>query len=132
MPERGVNAIYKAARAVTKLEHFGFAAKPHPVLGSPTLNVGTINGGLNVNSVPDAATIGIDIRTIPDQDHGALLKTLTEYLGDEVTLEPMVDAEGSGRIPRILGCRRYSTSLRRSWARVRRRGPRPTTPMPRR
>ena len=94
MPERGVNAIYKAARAVTKLEHFRFAAKPHPVLGSPTLNVGTITGGINVNSVPDAATIGIDIRTIPDQEHGAVLKTLKEWLGDEVTLETMIDADG--------------------------------------
>jgi succinyl-diaminopimelate desuccinylase len=94
MPELGVNAIYKAARAVTKLEHFGFAATPHAVLGSPTLNVGTITGGLNVNSVPDAATIGIDIRTIPDQEHGALVNTLKEWLGDEVTLHPTVDAEG--------------------------------------
>ena len=33
----------------------------------PTLNVGTIRGGLNINSVPDAAEIGIDIRTIPGQ-----------------------------------------------------------------
>src|SRR5262249_12386324 len=58
MPDRGVNAIYKAARAVAKLERFAFAGKPHPVLGSPTLNVGTINGGFNINSVPDGTTIG--------------------------------------------------------------------------
>jgi len=94
MPDRGVNAIYKAARAVTKLERFAFDAKPHPVLGSPTLNVGTIAGGLNINSVPDGVTIGIDIRTLPDQKHGALVERLTEYLGDDVTLAPIVDIEG--------------------------------------
>src|SRR5262245_22524618 len=93
MPERGVNAIYKAAHAVTKLEHFGFEAPPHPVLGSPTLNVGTIAGGLNINSVPDATTVGIDIRTIPDEKHSALMKRLTEYLGSDVALEPIVDVE---------------------------------------
>jgi len=94
MPERGVNAISKAARAVTRLEQFTFDVPPHPVLGRATLNVGTIAGGLNVNSVPDAATIGIDIRTIPGQPHAAVLRRLGDYLGQEVTLAPFVDIEG--------------------------------------
>ncbi len=71
MPERGVNAVYKAARAITRLEAFRFDAAPHPALGAPTLNVGRVAGGINVNSVPDAATIGIDVRTIPSQPHAA-------------------------------------------------------------
>jgi succinyl-diaminopimelate desuccinylase len=94
MPECGVNAIYKAARAVTKLERFAFDARPHPALGSSSLNVGTIVGGLNINSVPDGVTIGVDIRTIPDEKHSALVERLTEYLGDDVTLAPIVDVEG--------------------------------------
>jgi len=94
MPERGVNAVYKAARAALKLEQFHFDAAPHPVLGAPTLNVGTFHGGLNVNSVPDSAEVGIDIRTIPEQKHGLLLEQLTAYLGNEVTLESLADAEG--------------------------------------
>ena len=94
MPERGVNAISKAARAVIRLEQFTFDVPPHPVLGSATLNVGTIAGGMNVNSVPDAATIGIDIRTIPGQRHAVLLQRLGDYLGPEVTLAPFVDIEG--------------------------------------
>lgn len=88
MPERGDNAVYKAARAVTKLERFVFGDRPHPVLGAPTLNVGTVAGGLNFNSVPDAATIGVDIRTTPDQKHAAIVERLGEYLGEEVTLPP--------------------------------------------
>jgi succinyl-diaminopimelate desuccinylase len=94
MPERGVNAIYKAARAVLKLEAFRFDAAPHPVLGGPTLNVGTITGGLNVNSVPDAARTGIDIRTIPEVKHAALRDRLAEYLGDDVSVTVVSDAEG--------------------------------------
>ena len=94
MPDRGVNAIYKGARAVAKLERFVFGGKPHSVLGSPTLNVGTINGGLNINSVPDSVTIGVDIRTIPDVKHGDLVQRLTEYLGEDVTLVPIVDVQG--------------------------------------
>jgi succinyl-diaminopimelate desuccinylase len=94
MPERGVNAVYKAARAALRLEQFRFDAAPHPVLGPATLNVGTIRGGLNVNSVPDSAEIGIDIRTIPAQQHARLREQLASHLGDEVTLETVSGAEG--------------------------------------
>jgi succinyl-diaminopimelate desuccinylase len=76
MPELGVNAIYKAAKALAKLENFDFATKVHPVMGKPTLNVGTIEGGNTVNAVPDSASIGVDIRTVPGMDHEALLKRM--------------------------------------------------------
>ena len=94
MPEHGVNAVYKAARAVMMLERYEFGVAPHPVLGGPTLNVGTISGGLNINSVPDAAAIGIDIRTIPGQAHPALARDLGKHLGADVALSPLIDAEG--------------------------------------
>lgn len=94
MPERGVNAVYKAARAVLMLETYEFGVAPHPVLGPPTLNVGNIRGGLNVNSVPDAATIGIDIRTIPELKHGPLRQHLAGHLGPDVALSAVADAEG--------------------------------------
>jgi succinyl-diaminopimelate desuccinylase len=94
MPERGVNAVVKAARAVLRLTEFDFAVPPHAVLGRPTLNVGTIAGGLNVNSVPDAASIGIDIRTIPGQAHAALRARLAAHLGEDVTLEGLTDVPG--------------------------------------
>ncbi|MBM3951416.1 MAG: M20 family metallopeptidase [Rhodospirillales bacterium] len=94
MPERGVNAVHKAARAVGQLADFDFNVARHPVMGAPTLNVGTIKGGLNVNSVPDQAEIGIDIRTIPGQRHDAVRSTLATYLGSEVEVEPFIDVEG--------------------------------------
>ena len=82
MPHLGVNAIYKAARALGMLEAFDFGVAPHPVMGKPTLNVGTIQGGNTVNAVPDAAEIGVDIRTVPGMDHGALLARLTSMLSE--------------------------------------------------
>jgi succinyl-diaminopimelate desuccinylase len=82
MPELGVNAIYKAGRAVSTLEAFDFQATAHPVMGKPTLNVGTFAAGSGVNLVPDEATIGVDIRTVPGVDHGKLLKRLGSLLGD--------------------------------------------------
>ena len=94
MPERGVNAIYRAARAVAALESFRFDVPPDPLLGRPTLNVGTIRGGLNVNSVPDEAVIGIDIRTVPAQRHAQVREDLARALGAEVELSSVVDVPG--------------------------------------
>ena len=90
MPEKGVNAIYKAARAVGRIETFQFA-KAHPLMGSPTINVGKIAGGMNVNSVPDAATFTIDVRSIAGQKHLEVITELRQYLGPEIDLVPFVD-----------------------------------------
>jgi succinyl-diaminopimelate desuccinylase len=93
MPEKGVNAVYKAARALNKLEAFRFSNPPHGLMGQATLNVGTIHGGLNINSVPDRAEIEIDIRTVPTVDHKELIRIIAAQLGPEVELEPLMDLE---------------------------------------
>jgi succinyl-diaminopimelate desuccinylase len=82
MPELGVNAIYKAAKAISRLETFDFDVEMHPVMGSPTMNVGTVAGGSGVNLVPDQATIGVDIRTVPGVDHEGLMAELKSLLPD--------------------------------------------------
>jgi succinyl-diaminopimelate desuccinylase len=82
MPHLGVNAIYKAARALARLEAFDFGVPAHPVMGKPTLNVGTIEGGNTVNAVPDAARIGVDIRTVPGMNHQELIDRLADLLGE--------------------------------------------------
>ncbi len=94
MPEFGDNALYKAARSVTKLEDFDFNVMPHELLGKSTLNVGTMQGGLNLNSVPDHAEFTIDIRTLPDQNHVRILSGLEGFLGDENTIARLVDVGG--------------------------------------
>ncbi|GAB4235046.1 MAG: M20 family metallopeptidase [Elainellaceae cyanobacterium] len=93
MPEQGSNAIYKAAQAIIKLQAFDFQVLPHPILGQPTLNVGTISGGLNINSVPDRCVIGIDIRTIPGQDHAEIRQQLQDFLGSEVDIKLLNEAQ---------------------------------------
>ena len=86
MPDEGVNAIYKAARAIARLEAFDFQIDPHPVLGAPTLNVGTISGGININSVPDRTTFTLDLRLVPGQSIEQAHRQLQDLLGDEVDL----------------------------------------------
>ena len=91
MPHLGDNAIYKAARAILKMEKFDFEADEDPLLGWPTINVGKVFGGLNLNSVPDSAGFTIDARTTAKVDHQKLLSKLKTVLGDEVSLETLVD-----------------------------------------
>ncbi|MEA2287441.1 MAG: succinyl-diaminopimelate desuccinylase [Solirubrobacteraceae bacterium] len=89
MPHLGDNAIYKLARAITRLEADGarFGVGAHDLLGEPTLNVGTVSGGLNVNSVPDRASAGLDVRTVPGLGADAVRDHLAAVAGDEVRIE---------------------------------------------
>lgn len=94
MPEQGDSAILKATQAIQRLQNFVFDTPSHKYLGEPTLNVGTMKGGINTNSVADYAEFTIDLRTLPDQSHKSVLMALEDYLGDQVMLEPMVDLQG--------------------------------------
>ncbi|MGE3064308.1 MAG: M20 family metallopeptidase [Hyphomicrobiaceae bacterium] len=93
MPDKGVNAVYKAAAAIAKLEDFDFNVARHAVMGAPTLNVGWVHGGMNVNSVPDRAEFGVDIRSIPGQRHAQIRDQIASVLGNEVIVEATVDVE---------------------------------------
>ncbi|MFE3451949.1 M20 family metallopeptidase [Nonomuraea sp. NPDC059194] len=89
MPQLGDNAIYKLARAVTAAEGFQFGTEPHPWMGAPTLNVGTIAGGAGINAVPDRAEATIDVRTVAGQDHASIRADLAGSL--QVELEVLLD-----------------------------------------
>jgi succinyl-diaminopimelate desuccinylase len=94
MPEQGDNAVYKAARAVERLTCFDFRCERHPVLGAPTLNVGSFHGGLNINSVPDRAEVQIDMRTIPGVDHAELRSRIRSHMKEALELETLIDLPG--------------------------------------
>jgi succinyl-diaminopimelate desuccinylase len=106
MPERGDNAISKAARVIGRLESFAFDAAPHAVLGPPTLSVNTIRGGININSVPDRAEIGVDIRTVPSVDHAGLKRALEQHIGEKVSIEVLLDLPGVWTAPELEWVRR--------------------------
>lgn len=94
MPHMGENAILKAARAMLKLEQFDFKISDHIQMGAPTLNIGTIKGGMNINSVPDQAHFSVDIRTIPGLDHPTLFKRLQDEVKELAELTVRVGVEG--------------------------------------
>jgi acetylornithine deacetylase/succinyl-diaminopimelate desuccinylase-like protein len=69
-PQLGQNAVHEMARMVEMLET-EYAARlrkrKHPLLGTATVNVGTICGGTQPNIVPDRCVITIDRRTLPGE-----------------------------------------------------------------
>jgi succinyl-diaminopimelate desuccinylase len=91
MPEMGINAIYMAARSISKIEEFRFNARKDILLGFPSINVGKINGGMNINSVPDHAEFTIDIRTTTSVDHDKIVERLSDELGKDIVFEKLVD-----------------------------------------
>jgi acetylornithine deacetylase/succinyl-diaminopimelate desuccinylase-like protein len=65
-PRDGINAIDLATGALAWLRgEFDMLAVPDPVLGMPTMSVGTIRGGIKVNVVPDVCRVEVDMRTTP-------------------------------------------------------------------
>ncbi|HSD50466.1 MAG TPA: M20 family metallopeptidase [Candidatus Methylomirabilis sp.] len=97
-PGEGSNAIVKMAAVVQALEEIlipQFQQRTHPLLGSPTLSVGRIEGGIQVNVVPDRCTIEVDRRLLPGdtwmdirQELEGLLASLREKDPElQVTLE---------------------------------------------
>jgi acetylornithine deacetylase len=62
------------------------STKAHPMAGPPTMMVGVIKGGLQVNVVPDSCCIDIDRRVVPGEDADDLLAevdALLRQVGDE-------------------------------------------------
>jgi succinyl-diaminopimelate desuccinylase len=88
MPHLGHNAVLAMARALAHLDDAALDSEPHPLLGEATLNVGTISGGININSVPDRATAGLDVRTVPGLDADGVVAQLAALLGEEVRVQP--------------------------------------------
>ena len=93
MPQRGVNAIMSMNRLLAELQRYEVPFEPHPTLGKCSVSVNTIAGGEAMNIVPDRCTIGVDIRTLPGQDHDAIRYDLERMLARLKADTPQFEAE---------------------------------------
>lgn len=82
-PHLGNNAITHMARLVLALEgeNAEFSSVSHGLVGSPTVSVGVIQGGVQVNSVPDRCSIEIDRRLLPGERADVAVARYEELLG---------------------------------------------------
>ena len=137
-PAAGVNAVTGMCRLVEELLRQGgedAAAFRDPLLGAPTVSIGSIRGGTAVNIVPDTCVISVDRRTVPGEEPEEILarvRTALErlrergaILGFEIRVSKMGTAfhtapdsglvrglaagvEAGGRMPVVEGAAWYS------------------------
>ena len=93
-PHLGVNAITKMARLICAIEDEivpVYNTNTHPLVGSPTLNIGVISGGAQINFVPDQCVIEIDRRTIPGENPIETIAIFQQVLSREQDSDPDLD-----------------------------------------
>jgi len=78
-PHLGVNAIEKMIKLMDRLNSLPLE-KEHPLLGKPTLSIGTIQGGTKINVVPDRCEIEVDRRMLPGEKKEEVLGVMKEIL----------------------------------------------------
>jgi len=87
-PHLGVNAITKMARLILAIEEKYLPAlekQQHALVGRPTLNVGVIHGGGQVNQVPDSCAIELDRRMLPGETRQQVWREFEDLI-DELRL----------------------------------------------
>ena len=101
-PERGDNAVTTMLKILHKIDtEFRAELKAedymNSVLGNPTVNIGTIQGGSKTNIVPDHCEATVDFRETPElMAVGGVVKKLERYLDgqdllSQVDIEPIVE-----------------------------------------
>ncbi len=94
-PELGVNAIASMKALLGELENYKIPFEPHELLGECSMSINTIAGGEAINVVPDKCDIGIDIRTVPGQNHQAIIADLEKIFAKLKQKNPQFGAEVS-------------------------------------
>ncbi|MNB91494.1 putative succinyl-diaminopimelate desuccinylase [compost metagenome] len=83
MPQLGLNAVEGMMGVIALLHCHALEWQAHdPVLGTSSLSVNTISGGVQTNVIADRCTIDVDIRTVPPLQHAELLGEITARLAD--------------------------------------------------
>ena len=111
-PHLGKNAVHEMARIVDVLET-DYAAqlrrRKHKLLGTGTVNVGTIAGGTQPNIVPDRCTISIDRRTLPGETEAGVRREIAALLRSKklsaqfssAKLAPALPLETNDKLPLV-------------------------------
>lgn len=94
-PERGVSAIKHMAEIVLRLEET-MPDITHPIVGGPSISVGTIRGGEKVNIVPAGCLIEVDRRTIPGETRESVLANVQAAI--ELSKQRFPDLDATAEI----------------------------------
>lgn len=82
-PFNGINAIYKMMDVINLIRNQlqnSYKGKGHPLTGEPTVSVGVIQGGKEVNTVPDLCRIEVDRRVVPGEQRSNVEREFSDII----------------------------------------------------
>lgn len=74
-PEKGYNALVPLMQLLNEANEY-FETIPAGEMGPVRFNIDVLNGGNQINSIPDSATALINVRTIPEYDNNQVAKKI--------------------------------------------------------
>ena len=87
-PSVGDNAIYRMGSVVKAIQEYEREVLNQQTdvgpLGKATVSVGTIHGGVSVNTVPDYCTIEIDRRVLPGESQDKVRQEIIDFIAARV------------------------------------------------
>jgi len=93
-PEKGIDALEAATGILADLyalrKRYAATRSSVPGIGSPTLVVGLIAGGINTNVVPDNVTFRLDRRIVPEENAAEVEVSLTDAIRASAAKWPAV------------------------------------------
>jgi succinyl-diaminopimelate desuccinylase len=96
-PESGVNAVALMIDVLTTLRELELRHEHHPLLGTPTIALGTtIDGGTRPNVVPDTCRATIDVRKLPGMTDETVLSDIQACLTARCLAETELRVVSSG------------------------------------
>lgn len=119
MPDTGHDALEAATKILSALYEsraaLGATSSNVSGIGSPSLVIGLIEGGINTNVVPDKVTFRLDRRMIPEEDAAAVeaelratiaaaadLPGITCTVSQVMLARPFAPVEGTDRLAEIV------------------------------
>jgi acetylornithine deacetylase/succinyl-diaminopimelate desuccinylase-like protein len=97
IPQTGVDALRAAVTALSQLYASAESLKEirsrTPGIGSPTLNVGRIEGGMHTNVVPERVAFRLDRRIVPEEDPRQVEAGIRALLEKSAAAQPGIRLE---------------------------------------
>ncbi|BES63874.1 M20/M25/M40 family metallo-hydrolase [Gottschalkiaceae bacterium SANA] len=101
-PWEGENAIAKAMENVERIKALPILNEGSAFYKKSSINLAFISGGDIYNRVPDACTLGLDIRYVPHLDASEIVSAIEEIVDGKIEIEAMEPgvcvAENAGEI----------------------------------
>lgn len=88
-PWEGENAISKAMENVKRIQALPILNEGSEFYEKSSINLAFIRGGDIYNRVPDACTLGLDIRYVPHLDASAIVSAIEEIVNGKIEIEAM-------------------------------------------